>query len=84
MELSGYENAYMSNSLSRANVDEVKGLTPVVALEQKKGNNNPRSTVGTMTGLNKLVNTLFAKLGTAVCPQCKSELKQISIISLVT
>ncbi|MCL2774993.1 MAG: excinuclease ABC subunit UvrA [Oscillospiraceae bacterium] len=84
MELNGYETAYMSNSLPKADVEEVKGLTPVVAIDQKETNRNPRSTVGTRTGLNKLVNALFAKAGTMKCPKCDTELKQMSIISLVT
>jgi len=83
MELSGHENTYMTDTLPKADVKEVKGLTPVVALEQKKGRSNPRSTVGTMTGLNKLINTLFAREAVGNCLKCGAELKQVSIATLV-
>lgn len=62
----------------RANVDYIKGLSPVVAIEQKTGNNNPRSTVGTMTDINDYLRLLYSTVGIGKCPVCGHPLKQLS------
>ncbi|WP_410767918.1 excinuclease ABC subunit UvrA [Fontibacillus sp. BL9] len=66
------------SQLKKANVDYVRGLSPVVAIEQKKGNNNPRSTVGTVTDINDYLRLLYATAGTGACPDCGHALKQLS------
>lgn len=53
-------------------------MSPVIAIEQKKGNNNPRSTVGTVTDTNDYLRLLFATAGTGHCPECSHPLKQLS------
>ncbi|MCP4544469.1 MAG: excinuclease ABC subunit UvrA [Chloroflexi bacterium] len=58
----------------RADVDFVFGLSPVVAIMQKKGMNNPRSTVGTMTDIYDYLRLLFCVVGTAECVYCRSAL----------
>ena len=64
--------------IKKPNVDYVRGLSPVIAIEQKKGNNNPRSTVGTVTDINDYLRLLYATIGTASCPTCGHELKPVS------
>jgi excinuclease ABC subunit A len=66
------------SQLKKAKVDYVRGLSPVIAIEQKKGNNNPRSTVGTVTDINDYLRLLFSTAGTGKCPDCGKPLKQLS------
>lgn len=64
--------------LKKPKVDFVHGLSPVIAIEQKKGNNNPRSTVGTVTDVNDYLRLLYATVGTCNCPICGEKLTPIS------
>ncbi|MCL2405331.1 MAG: excinuclease ABC subunit UvrA [Defluviitaleaceae bacterium] len=64
--------------LKKPNVDYVRGLSPVIAIEQKKGNNNPRSTVGTVTDINDYLRLLFSTVGKGTCPCCGYELEPAS------
>lgn len=64
--------------MKKPRVDYVRGLSPVIAIEQKKGNNNPRSTVGTVTDINDYLRLLFATAGTCRCPKCGKKLEPIS------
>ncbi|MBK1812106.1 excinuclease ABC subunit UvrA [Clostridium sp. YIM B02505] len=66
------------SQLKKANVDYVRGLSPVIAIEQKKSNNNPRSTVGTVTDINDYMRLLFSTAGVGTCPECGKPLKQLS------
>ncbi len=66
------------SQLKKAKVDYVRGLSPVIAIEQKKGNNNPRSTVGTVTDINDYLRLLYATAGVGKCPECDHPLKQLS------
>lgn len=59
------------NQLKKPDVDFVFGLSPVIAIEQKKGIVNPRSTVGTMTDIYDFMRLLFASVGEASCPFCE-------------
>ena len=66
------------SQLKKAKVDYVRGLSPVIAIEQKKGNNNPRSTVGTVTDINDYLRLLYSTVGIGKCPECGRPLKQFS------
>ncbi len=66
------------SQLKKAKVDYVRGLSPVIAIEQKKGNNNPRSTVGTVTDIHDYLRLLFSTAGVGRCPECGHPLKQLS------
>ncbi len=52
-------------SLERPDVDKIDGLSPVIAIEQKTTNKNPRSTVGTVTEIYDYLRLLFARIGEA-------------------
>ncbi|MBH5318428.1 excinuclease ABC subunit UvrA [Paenibacillus sp. GSMTC-2017] len=67
--LSTYAKSRM-NQVKKPEVDFVFGLSPVIAIEQKKGIINPRSTVGTMTDIYDFMRLLFASAGDAACPLC--------------
>jgi len=61
-------SAYARNFLGgmeRPDVDKISGLSPVISIEQKTTNKNPRSTVGTVTEVCDFMRLLFARAGTA-------------------
>ena len=61
-------SAYARNflgGLERPDVDKITGLSPVISIEQKTTNKNPRSTVGTVTEVYDYLRLLFARAGTA-------------------
>ncbi|MBD5277851.1 MAG: excinuclease ABC subunit UvrA [Bacteroides sp.] len=61
-------SAYARNllgSMERPDVDKITGLNPVISIEQKTTNNNPRSTIGTTTEIYDFFRLLFARLGEA-------------------
>ncbi|NPA45712.1 MAG: excinuclease ABC subunit UvrA [Chlorobi bacterium] len=59
---SGYLRQFVG-SLERPQVDQIENLPPVIAIEQKTVNRNPRSTVGTVTEIYDFLRLLYAKLG---------------------
>ena len=54
----------------KPNVESITGLSPAIAIEQRTGGHNPRSTVGTLTEVNDYLRIMFARLGKPHCPQC--------------
>ncbi|MES2273768.1 MAG: excinuclease ABC subunit UvrA, partial [Chlamydiota bacterium] len=64
--------------LPKPKVDQIEGLCPSIALEQKTGGLNPRSTVGTLTEIYDLLRVLYAHLGTPFCPETGEEIRNIS------
>lgn len=61
---SAYARNFLGN-IERPEVDEINGLSPVIAIEQKTTNKNPRSTVGTTTEIYDFLRLLFARAGQA-------------------
>lgn len=55
----------MLGSLERPDVDKITGLSPVISIEQKTVNKNPRSTIGTTTEIYDFFRLLFARMGEA-------------------
>lgn len=62
---SAYARGMLGN-LERPDVDKIAGLSPVIAIEQKTINRNPRSTIGTTTEIYDFLRLLYARAGTAV------------------
>lgn len=62
--LSSYARQFVG-TMERPDVDKITGLSPVVAIEQKTTNKNPRSTVGTVTEISDFLRLLYAKAATA-------------------
>ena len=56
----------MLGVLERPDVDEITGLSPVISIEQKTVNKNPRSTIGTITEVYDFLRLLFARIGEAI------------------
>ena len=61
---SAYARNFLGN-LERPDVDKITGLSPVISIEQKTTNKNPRSTVGTTTEIYDYLRLLFARAGVA-------------------
>ena len=60
-------------------VDSIEGLSPTISIDQKTTNNNPRSTVGTVTEIYEYLTVLFARIGVPHCPIHKIPIKSQSI-----
>jgi excinuclease ABC subunit A len=63
------------DQLQRPDVDEIEGLPPTVAVDQKAGQGNPRSTVATLTEIHDYLRLLFARVGTPHCPACREPIR---------
>ena len=64
-------SAYARQFLGRLNkpkVEQIKGIAPAIAIEQKVISNNPRSTVGTVTEIYDYLKLLFARIGVTYSP----------------
>jgi excinuclease ABC subunit A len=61
---SAYARQFIGN-LERPDVDKINGLSPVIAIEQKSTNRNPRSTVGTITEIYDFMRLLYARVADA-------------------
>ncbi len=58
------------NPLARADVDSIRGLSPAIAVPQRRFHENPRSTVGTLTEIHDHLRLLFTHVGRPHCPRC--------------
>jgi excinuclease ABC subunit A len=65
--LSAYARQFLQ-LMEKPDVDLIEGLSPAIAIEQKAGAHNPRSTVGTVTEIHDYLRLLFARVGTPHCP----------------
>lgn len=74
---------YFIDQMKRPEVDRIYGLSPSIAIHQKTIVSNPRSTVGTVTGIYDYIRLLYARLGVVFCPQHHIPLKGQSIEEIV-
>jgi excinuclease ABC subunit A len=65
--LSAYARQFLQ-LMEKPDVDLIEGLSPAIAIEQKAGVHNPRSTVGTVTEIHDYLRLLFARVGQPHCP----------------
>ena len=65
--LSAYARQFLS-MMDKPDVDSIEGLSPAIAIEQKTGSHNPRSTVGTVTEIYDYLRLLYARAGLPRCP----------------
>ncbi len=70
--LSTYARQFLER-IGRPHVDEVRGVSPSIAIQQKNTTRNSRSTVGTATEIYDYLRLLFARAGHTVCPDCERE-----------
>jgi len=59
--------AAVPDQLQKPDVDEIEGLPPTIAIEQRSASSNPRSTVATTTEIYDYLRVLFARAGTPHC-----------------
>ncbi len=71
--LSTYARQFVG-TMERPDVDKITGLSPVVAIEQKTTNKNPRSTLGTVTEINDFLRLLYARASRAYSPITNEEM----------
>ncbi|MBJ7448933.1 MAG: excinuclease ABC subunit UvrA [Parachlamydiales bacterium] len=75
--LSPYARQFVEQ-MPKSKVEQIEGLSPAIAIEQKAHAGNPRSTVGTMTEIYDYLRILYARAGTAYDPETGEEIKSIS------
>jgi excinuclease ABC subunit A len=83
--LSPYARQFL-NQLQKPDVDEISGLSPAIAIDQKTRSNNPRSTVATITEIYDYLRVLYARVGQPHCIECGSRIQKLSneeIINIV-
>ena len=76
--LSSYARQFLGGT-SKPDVDSIEGLSPSISIDQKSTNNNPRSTVGTVTEIYDYLRLLFARIGTPYCKNHHIPIKSQSI-----
>ena len=67
--LSAYARQFLG-VLEKPDVDQIEGLSPAIAIEQRSAGRNPPSTVGTVTEVYDHLRPLWARAGTPHCPRC--------------
>ncbi len=68
--LSAYARQFLGQ-MPKPRVEQITGLSPAIAIEQKTVGSTPRSTVGTVTEIYDYLRVLFARLGQPYCPTCQ-------------
>lgn len=76
--LSSYARMFLGQ-MEKPDVDYIEGLSPAISIDQKTTNNNPRSTVGTVTEIYDYLRLLWARVGTPHCPKCGKEIRQQTV-----
>ena len=69
--LSAYARQFLG-LMEKPDVDNIEGLSPAIAIDQKTTSKNPRSTVGTVTEIYDYLRLLFARVGKPHCPECNN------------
>ncbi len=80
--LSSYARQFLGQ-MQKPEVDLIEGLSPAISIDQKTTNNNPRSTVGTITEIYDYLRLLFARVGQPHCPKCGREISKQSVDQIV-
>ncbi|MBC8103736.1 MAG: excinuclease ABC subunit UvrA, partial [Cytophagales bacterium] len=73
--LSAYARQFLGQ-MDKPDVDQITGLSPAVAIDQKSTSRNPRSTVGTVTEVYDYLRLLYARVGKPHCPNCGRPIAQ--------
>lgn len=80
--LSSYARQFLGQ-MDKPDVDFIAGLSPAVSIDQKSTSRNPRSTVGTITEIYDYLRLLYARAGTAYCPECGEKIQAQSAQQIV-
>lgn len=76
--MSAYSRQFLER-MARPDVDQISGILPAIALEQKNTVKNARSTIGTATEINDYLRLLFANVGQTVCPECQRPVERFTV-----
>ena len=80
--LSSYARQFLELQ-DKPDVDEILGLSPTIAIDQKSSSHNPRSTVGTVTEIYDFLRVMFARAGRPHCPKCGLLVTEQTLIQMV-
>jgi excinuclease ABC subunit A len=80
--LSPYARQFLGQ-MEKPDVDEITGLSPAIAIDQKAHSHNPRSTVATLTEIYDYLRVLYARIGQPFCPECGRPIKKMSLEEMV-
>lgn len=80
--LSAYARQFL-NRMNKPDVDQIKGLCPAIAIEQKVITRTPRSTVGSMTEIYEYLRLLYARIGKTISPVSGREVKKDDVTDVV-
>lgn len=80
--LSSYARMFLGQ-MQKPAVDKITGLSPAIAIDQKTTNNNPRSTVGTVTEIYDYLRLLYARVGIAHCPHCGKVVERQTVDQII-
>ena len=81
--LSSYARQFLGQ-MKKPDVDQIDGLSPAIAIDQKTTSSNPRSTVGTVTEIYDYMRLLFANIGVPYCINCHIPINSSSIDNIVS
>ncbi len=80
--LSSYARQFLGR-LEKPDLDNIEGLSPAIAIEQKSAGRNPRSTVGTVTEIYDYLRLLYARVGLAHCPRDGTEIQEQAVDTII-
>ncbi|MBQ4542364.1 MAG: excinuclease ABC subunit UvrA [Clostridia bacterium] len=80
--LSSYARQFLGQ-MKKPDVDQIDGLSPAIAIDQKTTSANPRSTVGTVTEIYDYFRLLFANIGVPYCVNCKKPINALAVDQIV-
>lgn len=81
--LSAYARQFLER-MDRPDLDEIRGISPAVAIEQKNPTRSSRSTVATATELHDYLRLLYARIGQTYCPECGKLVQKVQVEDAVT
>jgi len=81
--LSAYARQFLG-VMEKPDVDQIDGLSPAIAIEQRTAARNPRSTVGTVTEIYDYLRLLWARVGTPHCPDCGRPVRRQSATQIAS
>jgi excinuclease ABC subunit A len=80
--LSSYARQFLA-VMDKPDIDSIEGLSPAIAIEQKSGSHNPRSTVGTVTEIYDYLRLMYARAGLPRCPRHGIDLAAQTVSQMV-
>src|SRR5438309_8384904 len=80
--LSPYARQFLG-VMDKPEVDKIEGISPAIAIDQRKAVQNPRSTVGTITEIYDYLRLLYARIGKPHCPNCGKLISRQTVDQIV-